>query len=487
MTEQIPILDRIISRKREDLVSIKRERPLESFRQSIRPSTRSFSAALARPRPAIICEIKKASPSKGVIRQDLDAAKVAAIYDLYADAVSVVTDGPFFSGSLDMLRQARTVTALPILRKDFIIDPYQVYEARDAGADAVLLIASVLSSKEITELSALAASLGMDSLVEVHDTQDLDRAIEADSKIVGINNRDLRTFEVDLEHTSRMAKLVPSGIIIVSESGMNSRSDICSLSDAAGAFLIGTTIMAADDIGQRLSSLSSPRVKICGIADLTAGLCAAKAGADMMGFVFEAKSPRNISPERAIGIIDGVNKAVPSCRTVGVFVDAEISTVVGTAKVVGLDMVQLHGDEDEAYIADIKDRLGLPVIKGLRIRDQGDLDRIASCTADIILLDAFSSESFGGTGKRVPLGILQEAIHDHPGKRIMIAGGISADNVHEVLTLSPYGVDVSSSLEISPGIKDGNLIYEFMETFLDSTKKADLKVMPNKSTHRITV
>jgi indole-3-glycerol phosphate synthase len=205
----------------------------------------------------IIAEVKKASPSAGVLREDFDPLAIARTYEDHGAAcISVLTDAPFFQGSLANLTAIREVVSVPLLRKDFVIDPYQVLEARAAGADAVLLIAEILDDATLGCLLREARGLGMQALVEIHDADNLTRVIRQGARIVGINNRDLRTFETRLEHSLTLARRVPSHVLVVSESGINTRADIERL-QAAGvrAALIGETLMRAPDIGQKLDEL----------------------------------------------------------------------------------------------------------------------------------------------------------------------------------------------------------------------------------------
>lgn len=218
---------------------------------------RDFAAALRRGKPAIIAEIKQASPSKGVLAQDFDPPKTARQYEAGgASALSVLTDRDFFQGSLDDLQAARAAVSLPVIRKDFTIDEYQIVEAAAHGADAILLIAAILDVAEMRGFRELAASFGMAALVEVHDDAELDAALASGAEIVGVNNRDLRTFEVHLETSMRLAARIPSGLVKVTESGIHNATDVRMLM-AAGfdAFLVGEHLMKSADPAAALRSL----------------------------------------------------------------------------------------------------------------------------------------------------------------------------------------------------------------------------------------
>jgi len=263
------ILDDIISNKRSELAHWLQDRPLALLMSEAAkaPSPKDFRQALLQTDPAggqrfrIIAEVKKASPSRGVIREDFDPVAIAKIYEAGgAAAVSVLTDKLFFQGGIEYLRQIRAATTLPLLMKDFIIDPYQIYLARTCGADAVLLIAALLDADRLAEFLQLVQTLGMHALVEVHSEDELAKALAAKAQIVGINNRDLRTFKVTAETTRRLAPLVGPGKIVVSESGIDSREIMLSLAQAGvHAFLIGEALMRAKDIGKALRSFTNPK------------------------------------------------------------------------------------------------------------------------------------------------------------------------------------------------------------------------------------
>lgn len=257
------ILKKIVAHKQEELALRKVEFPLNEVRSraSVMPAVKGFEAALRAKTntgmTAIIAEVKKGSPSKGVIRADFDPATIARIYETNGAAcLSVLTDERFFLGSIEYLTVIREVVSLPLLRKDFIFDPYQIYEARSAGADAILLIAAMLDLPQLLDFSALARELSMDVLLEVHDEHELDPALKTDCGLIGVNNRDLRTFVTDLGTTGRLARLIPPGRLIVAESGVNSSADIKRLAaDGAGAFLVGESLMRETDIGAKLREL----------------------------------------------------------------------------------------------------------------------------------------------------------------------------------------------------------------------------------------
>ena len=253
----LTILDQIIVRKRAELVAEQALQPVAEFDEVPRPARRAFRGALQQRRPAIISEIKKASPSAGVIAAEFDPARIAKSYEQGgAAALSVLTDRQFFQGSIEDLEQARAATSLPVLRKDFTLDPYHIIQAAAAGADAVLLIVAALSDSELAELLAVAEERDLDALVEVHDERELDRALAAGADLIGINNRNLKTLQVSLETSFALAKMLPRNVLAVSESGIRTADDIRRLMDAGfQAFLIGESLMKQPDPGAALAEL----------------------------------------------------------------------------------------------------------------------------------------------------------------------------------------------------------------------------------------
>lgn len=259
------VLQRILARKVEEIAERSARVPLVELSARIAdlPDTRGFATAIETAieagRPAVIAEVKKASPSQGVIRPDFDPAAIARSYAAGgATCLSVLTDADFFQGSETYLQQARAACELPVLRKDFTIDPYQVYEARAIGADCILLIAAALDDAALLELCLLAADLDLDVLVEVHDGEELERALGVPAPLIGINNRNLRTFEVSLNTSVDLRDLVPYDRLLVAESGIRTLADVARLRDAGiDAFLVGESFMRAVDPGNELARLFS--------------------------------------------------------------------------------------------------------------------------------------------------------------------------------------------------------------------------------------
>ncbi len=259
------ILDKIVAYKKEEVAAAKAKVPAAELEERVRAALplRDFFGALSRKRaaqPGLIAEVKKASPSKGLIRANFDPAAIARAYERGgAAALSVLTDGPSFQGSPEALIAARGATSLPVLRKDFMVDPYQVAEARAMGADCILIIMACTADGLAGELFSAARNLDMAVLVEVHNEGELERALTLGARLIGINNRDLNSFETHLETTERLVQLIPPGPLIVSESGIFTFADIARLSRAgASAFLVGESLMRQDDVEGAVRALLSP-------------------------------------------------------------------------------------------------------------------------------------------------------------------------------------------------------------------------------------
>jgi indole-3-glycerol phosphate synthase/phosphoribosylanthranilate isomerase len=479
LSEVPGVLGRILARTRERVDERRKEFPLSRLHGSAPTpggARRSFAAALGRPGVNVIAEFKRRSPSRGVIREDLHPVKVAQAYEVAgAAALSVLTEEQFFGGSLDDLKEARGATLLPVLRKDFIVDPYQIWEAWYAGADAVLLIVAALGDRELATLQATAREIGLDALVEVHDREELARALAVGARLIGVNNRDLRTMEVTLQTALDLAAEIPDEVTAVVESGIKGPGDLRRLRDAGyDAFLIGEHLMASPDPGRALEELireSSMRrwpgrasrraarvaVKVCGITTVEDGLAAARLGADAVGLVFSPQSPRWVDRDKARQI----SRALPPFVVrVGVFVDAPPEAVARAADEVGLDVLQLHGRESPEEVA----RLPRRVIKAVRVGEGFSAEEALRYEGHAagILLDTWSNVRPGGTGQAFDWSRAREV--REKTSFLGLAGGLTPENVHVALAaVRPDLVDVSSGVESSPGRKDPEKMRAFLE------------------------
>ena len=439
------VLERIVERTREDLSLRMRERSLQSLLREARPSLRPFGAALRAGRTGFILECKRASPSEGRIRDPYDPAAIARAYAGPADAISVLTDAPWFEGSLAHLTAVSEAVTVPVLRKDFILDPWQVFESRVHGADAILLMLSVLDDDRWRDCFAAAAEAGVETLTEVHTRAELDRALALGAPVIGINNRDLGTLRVDLAVTRRLAPLVPADRILVAESGIASHRDVVSLRSLVDAFLVGTSLMRDRDLPMATSRLIYGETKVCGLTRPSDARAAFRSGATIGGLIFAPESPRVVSRGQAREIAGSA-----PLSWAGVFVNAPAREIVDTARDVGLIAVQLHGEETREDVLELRSMLpdGIEVWKAVRVRDR--IPSLVETGADRIVLDTWRGDRRGGTGERFDWGLLV----GYPDQaRALLSGGLSPDVAAAADAVGCWGLDVSSGVEERPGTK----------------------------------
>ena len=431
------VLARIVERKQRE-VAARLSGPVDAA-----PTTRSLRAALAQAGARFIMEVKRASPSGH--RSDVTVEQAVCAYAPVADAISVLTDGADFGGSLDDLRLVRERFDGPILAKDFIVDAVQVSEARAAGADAVLVMMSVLGDDDAAAVIAEARRLSMDAIVEVHDEVELARALALGATIVGINNRDLKTLTTDLGVTERLAPLVPSDVLVISESGVKSRADVERLGRHADAFLVGSALMAAPDIAEAARALVHGRVKLCGLTNVEDVRLAARSGATHAGLIMVPGTPRALDRQQASGLAQTAREF--GLKTVGVFRNADATHVAESARSLYLDAVQLHGDEDARMV-----RAGLPMcVEVWSVSGVGTTVAEARPGADRTLFDTARDGQSGGTGAAFDWSLI--AGRDDFAASFL-AGGIGPDNARAAARVGAYGLDVGSAVEARPGVKD---------------------------------
>jgi indole-3-glycerol phosphate synthase/phosphoribosylanthranilate isomerase len=440
------VLGEIVARKRDDVAARLAGQSLEVLRAQAEPTTRSLADALARPGVRFIMEMKRTSPSRGDSAGHEPEA-VAHAYAGIADAMSVLTDGPYFGGSFEDLAAARRAFDGPILCKDFTVDPRQIPEARIHGADAVLVMLSVLHDDEAAACIAEAGRLGMGALVEVHDEGELDRAMRLGAAIIGINNRDLKTLKTDLAVTERLAPMVPAGPVLLSESGIATRSDVERLSPLVDGFLVGSSLMAEPDIAGAARRLVFGRVKICGLTRPEDAAAARSEGASYGGLIFVDGSPRKLGDTQAKALADRARAA--GLPLVGVFRDAPVETVIEAANAYGLAAVQLHGSEDSAYAMHVK--LSVPADCEIWTTvPVGDDEPALALRGGRPLFDTRVGGQVGGTGKLFDW----DRVRGHPEiSRAIIAGGLGPETVAAAAGLGAWALDVNSSVEDAPGIK----------------------------------
>ena len=463
----------------------------------------------------IIAEFKRRSPSAGTIRSDLSATDVATRYERGgACAISVLTDEQYFGGSILDLGAIRASTALPLLRKDFIIDEIQIFEAATAGADAVLLIAAALDDGALAKLCATAEDeLGLDAVVEVHTSEELRRAVNAGAKIIGVNNRDLRTFRTSLKTSECLIAEAPRDRIMISESGLKGADDLRHLR-ALGfrGFLIGEALMRASDPEAALREFiagaedqptlqitrshrpvavltGSPtaqsavatadcfkaiQIKICGVTNANDARACVELGVDMIGFNFYSASPRYIEPTVVRGIVD----ALPA-RTwaVGVFVDADTAEIRELAKTAGVRCVQLHGHTTSESCSELAREFR--VIRALSTDTRFEPEQTAAFPECDVLIDAYHPELRGGTGQTCDWSAARAAMCYT--RFLILSGGLNAENVASAIkAVTPHAVDVCSGVESAPGVKK----HRALEQFISAVRAAELSVSAT-STHKL--
>lgn len=417
---------------------------LDALRARATPTRRSLAGAIARPGARFILEIKKASPSAGAIRAGADAAALARGYGGVADALSVLTDGRFFGGSLADLSAARGAFGGPILAKDFFLDPRQVAEARIAGADAVLVMLSLLDDSAAREIIDEARRHAMDVLVEIHDEREMRRALALGAPLIGINNRDLRDLSIDLATTERLARLAPDRLL-VSESGIAGRADVDRLSGQVNGFLVGSSLMSVADPAEAARALLFGRVKLCGLRtarDIEAGRAATFAG-----FVLVPDTPRHMFAQDAAPLSQLARGL--GVLPVGIFRNAPLAEVVDAAASLNLHAVQLHGGEDDDYVRDLRTSLREQCEIWTAIDARGQ--PLARRAGDRALFD----NGDGGTGRAFDWDHVRGYRELAAG---LIAGGIGPGNARAAMALGAYAIDVGSALDRTPGVKSADAI-----------------------------
>jgi indole-3-glycerol phosphate synthase/phosphoribosylanthranilate isomerase len=450
------LLGEIVHRKRIDVSARFAGLSLGDLRARAEPTSRNLEEALRRPGARFIMEVKRSSPSAGRLRPSVDPAAMARAYRGAADAISVLTDAPFFGGSFGDLAAVRAEFDGPILAKDFIVDARQVAEARIHGADAVLVILSVLDDMAAAEVLAEARKLGMDVLVEAHDEPEVRRAIALGARIIGINNRNLKTLAVDLSVTERLARLVPEDRLLVSESGISSRADVVRLAPFAHAFLVGSSLMKAPDPAQAARELAFGRVKVCGLTDVYDAAMSADYGATYAGIVMVPNTPRAVDVAKAEQIAEAARRnAMP---LVCVFRNEKVMQIAATAGQLQPTAVQLHGDEDAEYIRALRSLLpaATEIWAAAAVGREVPQPRPG---ADRSLFDTSVNGRSGGTG----LAFDWARLEGRDLAKSIIAGGLRASSARAAASLGAYALDVSSGVEMAPGRKDAGKLHAFLD------------------------
>lgn len=442
------ILLEITSNKAEEIDSLKKALPLETIRKDLKPSDRDFRGAISNNNALnLIAEIKKGSPSQAIIYEnELDPARVAQIYEENGvDAISVLTDAKHFKGSYENLQKARAATSdTPLLMKDFFVDPYQIYLARHYGADAILLIVSILTDDQIASFMEIANSLDMDCLVEVHSPRELQIAIDVGAKIIGVNNRDLHSMEVSTKNFLRLRPQIPNSATVVAESGydLEESSKLIGLADAV---LMGTAIMQEKDTADAIQKVKkgAKLFKACGIRTVEAAEHCESVGVEMVGLNFVPSSKRRVDLPEAKEIVNSLSSAM----VVGVFMDQPVAEVNEIAAMLDLDFVQLSGSEDEAYCRQME-RL---IIKTIKKDELEKIDSYAELVSMFII-----DGSIPGSGESYDYSILKNIKTKKP---FLVAGGVSTMNTETILSnvSGAHGLDVASGIEERGKVSNNNV------------------------------
>lgn len=444
------ILDELATYAKERVAIAKKRISLEEIKAQALFQEKgdfAFEKALKEPGLSFICECKKASPSKGLIAKDFPYVQIAKDYEAAgASCISVLTEPKWFLGHDSYLKEISQTVHIPCLRKDFVVDEYMIYEAKLLGASAVLLICALLSLEELEKYLALCDQLGLSALVEVHDEEEIEMALKAGARVIGVNNRNLKNFQVDTQNSLRLRQKVSKDVLFVSESGIQNEYDIARLYEmGVDAVLIGETLMKASDktaqLAQlkRLLPLSTPstKIKICGLSRLEDIEVANTLLPDYVGFVFAPKSRRAIEVKQA-----QVFKAAldPNIQVVGVFVNEEPKRIADLLHQGIIDIAQLHGQESPAYLQELQNLTTKPIWQAFRIQNKENLATAFQSQADLILLDAGA-----GDGQTFDWDVLESFPTHRP---YFLAGGLGPHNAALAIShLKPYGLDASSFLE----------------------------------------
>ena len=474
MSNQPTILQKIVQDKAQWIAEKSQQFPLSQFQNEIQPSDRNFYSALAKNRqkqPAYILECKKASPSKGLIRAEFDLDAIAQVYKQYASAISVLTDEKYFQGDFRYINQVRSQVEQPVLCKDFMIDPYQVYLARYYQADAILLMLSVVDDETYHQLSELAHSLGMDVLTETSNEQEFERALALNAKVIGVNNRNLHDLSIDMNRIVQLVEKyrsqIPEETILISESGIYDHQQVKNIQPYADGFLIGSSLMGSQDLNNAVRAVIFGENKVCGLTRPQDVQAVYQNGALYGGLIFVEKSPRALSLRQAQELV-----VQAPLRFVGVFQNQAVDFVEKIAKQLELFAVQLHGDEDESYIAELHQRFsdeqgksGIQIWQAVSIDENFAKSRFnPNPLVSRYVLDSKTATQQGGTGKAFDWSLIPEQIKS----TALLAGGIGLENIEQALKQKCLGVDLNSGVESAKGVKDHHKLQQIFEIIFHS-------------------
>jgi indole-3-glycerol phosphate synthase/phosphoribosylanthranilate isomerase len=516
------ILDQLANYARYRVREAEKKVPLEEVRRRAEEAAKNtpeerkflFEKNISGDGMHLICECKKASPSKGLISPDFPYLKIARNYEEGgASAISCLTEPKWFLGKKEYLKEIAESVSLPVLRKDFTVDSYMIYETKTLGASAVLLICSLLSEETLREWIGICDSLGLSALVEAHDEREVEMAGRAGARVIGVNNRNLKDFTVDIHNAGRLRKYAPEQAIFVAESGIHKREDVKALeADKVHAALIGEQLMRAKDQKEEIRKLLGPtlqhesgqadlspadgrpeenqdidqkekeavnpkqdfrrdqtekvknptKIKICGMQRPSDIEAVNEVLPDWAGFIFVPGRRRYVTYEKAKELIAGLDRRI---EAVGVFVNAGTAEIRKAVQETGIRTVQLHGQETEEDIKELRASIpGIRIIKAFRIEKVEDIEAAEKSSADLVLLD----HGPGGTGQGFNWSLVKSM-----KRPFLLAGGLDSENVDRAIeSLHPYGVDASSSLE-TDGKKDPDKIRSFAEAVRNAKNRVE--------------
>ncbi|HLC65216.1 MAG TPA: bifunctional indole-3-glycerol-phosphate synthase TrpC/phosphoribosylanthranilate isomerase TrpF [Candidatus Nanoarchaeia archaeon] len=456
-------LKKIAGIKKKEIKALKKNAPLDSFISKLKKGNHSFIRAIKSKKPSIIAEIKSSSPSEGRIRKSFNLTQIAKDYNKSdVQAISVLTEKNYFGGDINFIDKIKKITKKPVLRKDFIIDKYQIYESRLHGADAILLIAEILPLGKINQFIAIAHSLGMGVIVEAHEKAALNKAVKSKAKIIGINNRNLNTLEMDKRTALRLSNNIPKSRILVAESGIESSLDIALLPKNVQSVLVGTTIMRSENIPKKIKELTSKstKVKICGNTNINDAKAALKYGADLLGFIINVpSSPDTLSINQAKNIIRKIGEKE---KVVAVTRTKNFGEIRKICREIAPNVVQIH---DRIKISDLKklkkEFPDIIILKTIPVTGKSSIKKAIryAVYSDLLLLDS----KHGGSGKVHDWSISREIVRKCKCP-VLLAGGLNPDNVAKAIKMvKPFGVDVNSGVRLKPRIKDHKKIRLFIK------------------------
>ncbi|WP_343189258.1 bifunctional indole-3-glycerol-phosphate synthase TrpC/phosphoribosylanthranilate isomerase TrpF [Buchnera aphidicola (Chaitoregma tattakana)] len=455
------ILERILYYKKSWIERNKTDRPLEKFKNLIKETKLSLKKSINTKSKSFILEIKKASPTFGTFRKCFNILEIVKCYNKYATAISVITEDKYFKGNVKYLKYVREHTKLPILCKDFFIDEYQIYLSRFLGADAILLILSILKDSEYIRFSKIAKLLKLEILTEVSNEYELNRAKYLGAEIFGINNRNLQNMSIDINITKKLSTLIPKNKIIISESGILNNNTVNNLKKYVHGFLIGSAIMSSKNININVKKIIFGNNKICGITRKEDIINISNYGATYCGIIFSNSSLRVVKLEEAEKIM-----CLSSLKYVGVFQDESINKIKYISEKLNLNAIQLHGNENEKYIYKLRKSLpkNISIWKAIGVKSK--INNIYFKNVDHVLLDNIVP----GSGKSFNWSMLKHLNL----KKIFLSGGINIKNCTSALDMNCYGLDIGSGLEKKIRIKDKKKIKYFFSKIKNYTIKKSL-------------